>query len=240
MIIIPKILWIIPVYAVKNLLPAKRAFPPIENRNRTIKTPAEYERVTKTIPKLTVLVTDNAAIVDKIGPAHGDQTIPRDIPVTKPGIKPFDGGLGVILISEDNREKPNSKIPVNLGITSVSPRKVKTITANSLKISGSKLKKATRYDIVSVKKAKLATIPSEIPNAFVLPPVEVVENIIGKRGQMQGARIVTKPEIKANKRRISINYFRFSKTPTLWSFPSSCLYLTTSNSVVNVSPVCPA
>ena len=58
--------------------------------------------------------------------------------------------------------------------------------------------------MVSVKRAKLIIIPKVIPNGFLFSLVTVDERMIGKRGQMQGASIVTKPEMKAKNKRINI------------------------------------
>lgn len=54
-------------------------------------------------------------------------------------------------------------------------------------------------------KAKLKQTPIVIPKGFFLPPVAEVDKIIGKSGQTQGAAIVIRPEIKANKRSIDID-----------------------------------
>ena len=58
--------------------------------------------------------------------------------------------------------------------------------------------------MVSVKSAKLIIIPKVIPRGFLFSPVTVDERMIGKSGQMQGARIVTRPEMKAKNKRINI------------------------------------
>ena len=47
-------------------------------------------------------------------------------------------------------------------------------------------------------------IPKVIPNGFLCPPVALEDKITGKSGQMQGAAIVTSPEIKANIKSIDI------------------------------------
>lgn len=48
-------------------------------------------------------------------------------------------------------------------------------------------------------------IPKVIPKGFLWPPVADEESNIGKSGQIQGARMVTKPEIKAKRSSTSIN-----------------------------------
>ena len=58
--------------------------------------------------------------------------------------------------------------------------------------------------MLSVRIAKLLIIPRVIPNAFCFPPVADDESITGSSGQMQGAKIVIKPEIKENNKRINI------------------------------------
>ena len=58
--------------------------------------------------------------------------------------------------------------------------------------------------MVRVKKAKLVTIPKVIPNGLDFPPAVVDERTIGKSGQMQGARIVTNPEINAKNKSANI------------------------------------
>ena len=55
-----------------------------------------------------------------------------------------------------------------------------------------------------VKNAKLVMIPTMIPNDFVFPPFTDADKIIGSKGQMQGARIVTNPEINAKTNKITI------------------------------------
>ena len=47
-----------------------------------------------------------------------------------------------------------------------------------------------------------------MPKGFLCPPEEVVDNIIGKIGQIHGARIVTSPDIKAKIKRISISVIK--------------------------------
>lgn len=46
---------------------------------------------------------------------------------------------------------------------------------------------------------KLVITPKVIPTAFLCPPVAEEDKIIGRIGQIQGAKIVKSPEIKANK-----------------------------------------
>ena len=55
----------------------------------------------------------------------------------------------------------------------------------------------TMYERVSVKKAKLEIIPKVIPNGFLCPPCVLDDRIIGSKGQIQGAAIVTNPDKKA-------------------------------------------
>ena len=58
--------------------------------------------------------------------------------------------------------------------------------------------------MVSVKRAKLTIIPIVIPKGFLFSPVTDEERIIGKSGQMHGARIVIKPEMKAKNNKMII------------------------------------
>jgi hypothetical protein len=60
------------------------------------------------------------------------------------------------------------------------------------------------YEMVRVKKVKLSIIPNVIPSGFFFPPVADEERTIGKSGQIQGARIVMRPEMKAKNKRMSI------------------------------------
>ena len=94
---------------------------------------------------------------------------------------------------------------VNLGIIRARPKNPIIITAKYLKISGSKGIILTIYEIDSVKRPKLNIIPKVIPSGFLCPPVVVEDNIIGKRGQMHGAKIVTSPDMNAKINKININ-----------------------------------
>ena len=60
--------------------------------------------------------------------------------------------------------------------------------------------------MVRVKMAKLAIIPKVIPSGFPFPPVAEEERMIGRSGQIQGAKIVTSPEINAKMRRMITFY----------------------------------
>ncbi len=55
-----------------------------------------------------------------------------------------------------------------------------------------------------MKSAKLIIIPKVIPKGFRFSPVEEDERMIGRRGQMQGAKIVTNPDKNAKVKRIII------------------------------------
>ena len=144
------------------------------------------------------------AIVAKIGPAHGDQIMPRNNPVKKPDPNPEEVFLCIPNLLLNLLTQP-SRIKESCGITNVKPKIVKTTTAKSLKESGSKGIIFKIYDRAKVKKAKLIITPIVIPRGFFLPPVAEADKTIGKSGQIQGAAIVTSPEIKANISRISIN-----------------------------------
>jgi len=161
--------------------------------------------VTKTISKFTVLVAAKVAIVAKIGPAQGLHTSPKDKPVINPPQKPLEEllmpKLPLILLTNP------SKILERVGITSVNPKKPITITAKRRSVLGSKLKSFTKYEIVKVKRAKLIIIPKVMPNGFLFSPVTDDEKIIGKRGQIHGARIVIKPDKKAKNKRIVMQIF---------------------------------
>ena len=50
-----------------------------------------------------------------------------------------------------------------------------------------------------VKTVKLVMTPKVMPKGLCLPLPEEAERTIGNNGQMQGARIVTKPARKENK-----------------------------------------
>ena len=143
-------------------------------------------------------------MVAKIGPAQGDQIIPRKNPVTKPDKNPEDELFCMPnpLLSLDTHP---SKIKESLGITKVNPKIVKTITANNLKLSGSKGIIFKIYDRAKVKKAKLNITPRVIPKGFFLPPVAVEDKTMGRIGQTQGAAIVINPEIKAKINSIDID-----------------------------------
>ena len=78
-------------------------------------------------------------------------------------------------------------------------------TANFLKISGSKWNMETKNEIERVTIAKEIMIPSVIPIDFDrLPPTADEESIIGSNGQIHGARMVKRPDMKANASKIII------------------------------------
>jgi hypothetical protein len=54
------------------------------------------------------------------------------------------------------------------------------------------------------KTPKVIIIPIVIPRGFLCPPVEDADKTIGRSGHIQGAAIVIKPEIKANRRSADI------------------------------------
>jgi len=51
---------------------------------------------------------------------------------------------------------------------------------------------------MSVKTAKLADMPMVMPKDLALPPLDEARTI-GSNGQIQGAKIVTSPEMKAKR-----------------------------------------
>lgn len=51
---------------------------------------------------------------------------------------------------------------------------------------------------------KLVIIPKVIPSGFLCPPVVEEERIIGKSGQIQGAKIVVNPARKAKSKRMTM------------------------------------
>ncbi len=55
--------------------------------------------------------------------------------------------------------------------------------------------------MLRVKRPKESKIPKVIPSGFLCPPVVVDDKTRGRRGQMQGAKIVTKPDINAKSKR---------------------------------------
>ncbi len=65
-------------------------------------------------------------------------------------------------------------------------------------------KSCTRYEMLKINTEKLTIIPSVMPKDFAFPPFKEEERIIGRSGQMQGARIVTRPDMNAKKSKISI------------------------------------
>jgi len=62
------------------------------------------------------------------------------------------------------------------------------------------------YAILNVKIEKLVTTPSVIPSGFLCPPVAAEDKTIGKIGQIQGAAIVTSPDMNANRISIIVIY----------------------------------
>lgn len=150
----------------------------------------------------TVCEAANVAIVAKIGPAQGVQTIPRDNPVTNPFQNPPDRLL--LPNIPPNLEIQLSTTSPIAGTTSVTPNITKITTLTILSKSGSKCKRLTRYERDKVKKPKLNIIPSVIPRDLLLPPVLDAESTIGSNGQTQGARIVSSPEINAKTKSITI------------------------------------
>ena len=60
--------------------------------------------------------------------------------------------------------------------------------------------------MVRVRTAKLTATPTVIPNDLALPPRDA-DKMIGRSGQIQGARMVTRPEMKAKMRRTGIRFY---------------------------------
>jgi len=79
-------------------------------------------------------------------------------------------------------------------------------TANIRRTFGSRWRNLIRYEIERVKIVKLSMIPRVIPRGLLCPPLPatLVERTMGRRGQMQGARIVTRPDKNANVNKIII------------------------------------
>ena|SRR3989344_1147013 len=160
--------------------------------------------VTKIMPRFRLVVAANVAIVAKIGPVHGVQIIPREQPVKKPPLKPF--------LFCDCPKRPERRLSVpsstweNAGIIIENPIITRIITAKRRITFGSTPKSCTRYEILKINTEKLAIIPSVMPRDFDFPPLRDEERTIGRIGQIHGARIVTKPEMNAKRRRTIIFY----------------------------------
>ena len=141
-----------------------------------------------------------------MGPAHGLQTIPNVNPVINPGKNP-PLNVGFMFKTALSLETKNSNFVAKAGITMVSPKKPRIITAKIRKIFGSILKALTRKEMLRVNSPNDNTIPSDNPRDLLwltfLPAIED-DNTIGRSGQMQGAKIVTNPEIKAKRKSITI------------------------------------
>ena len=144
-------------------------------------------------------------MVAKIGPAQGDQIIPKNNPVKRPDKNP-DPVFCIPNLLLNLLTQP-SKIADSWGITNVKPKIVRINTAKSLSESGSKGIIFKIYARARVKKAKLIQTPKVIPRGFFLPPVADADRTIGRSGQIQGAAIVTRPEIKAKISKMSILFF---------------------------------
>ena len=57
-------------------------------------------------------------------------------------------------------------------------------------------------------------MPKVTPRGLAFPPVDDEDKTIGNNGQIQGAKIVIKPEIKAKESSINILESRTSGSPT--------------------------
>ncbi len=96
-------------------------------------------------------------------------------------------------------------------------------TANQRKILGSKWKRLINQEIESVKKAKLSINPRVTPKGRQCPLLwEEEAKIIGNKGQIQGANMVTNPERNAKKNSIIMSHQHFIKIDKL----QTQLYLT--------------
>src|SRR3989344_6952373 len=95
----------------------------------------------------------------------------------------------------------------NRGIIMVNPKNAITIAAITRKIFGSKWKNITSVEILKVKNAKLTIIPRVIPIGFRCPPLVDEERMIGRSGQMQGAKIVVRPATKEKIRRTTMQIY---------------------------------
>jgi len=97
-----------------------------------------------------------------------------------------------------------SRYALRAGITKDNPKAKRMMAAIFRKISASNAVRLTRKEIVSVKIVKLVTMPRTAPTGLLLLPPVAVERTIGKSGQIQGARIAARPEMKAIRTTISI------------------------------------
>ena len=66
-----------------------------------------------------------------------------------------------------------------------------------------------------MKIVKLVITPKVMPSDFLFPPPEDAENTIGKRGHMQGAKIVINPAKNEKIRRVIIDAIRVIKKPSV-------------------------
>ena len=90
------------------------------------------------------------------------------------------------------------------GISKDDPSKAIMTVAAKRKPLGSIGNILIMQEIKSVKIVKLVISPKVMPSDFLFPPPEDAENTIGKRGHMQGAKIVIKPAKKEKTRSVII------------------------------------
>ena len=93
--------------------------------------------------ELTALVADKAAIVARIGPAHGAHTTPRETPVNNPPQKPLPEFIRQPKILFSLEVAP-STMAESLGTINTIPRKAIMRTATKRRLSGSKLNILTK------------------------------------------------------------------------------------------------
>lgn len=135
------------------------------------------------------------ATIASIGAAQGLHTSPSTSPVPNPPkncVFVPEGRKGKF---EESLLKNASTLIVTGGMINVIPRSKRITPAIFRKISVFTAKAEIRKEIAIVNIVKLVTSPSTVPIPFDLLSEFDDDNTIGKRGQMQGARIAKIPDI---------------------------------------------
>ncbi len=142
----------------------KMRWPPYAKRKSGMLAPNAYAKVMIITVNVICPVAARVAIDARIGPAHGDQTMPNETPVASPPKKSVLGLEFVLLEKLVSLLTAPSRIRVNPGISIDKPRKAMTKTATIRRIFGSKWKSLTNDEIAKVKNVKLTNIPSVMPS----------------------------------------------------------------------------
>jgi hypothetical protein len=90
------------------------------------------------------------------------------------------------------------------GISKDKPIKPIMTVAARRRLLGSIGNILTMVEIKSVNIVKLVITPRVMPSDFLFPPPDEAENTIGKRGHMQGAKIVMNPARNEKIRSVTI------------------------------------